>query len=171
MSHWHPESAGSDEFLRFFLLACLIVVATIFELLSHHITHVLQHKAHEHSHDSSDEPVLFRAQMSLKLWVRAQAELTVLGFLALIIWVLNRATILDMFVDFGTALFASTAEDDETLAVASAVSHLDAPEPGYCFPGKLSWLPPSGESLVHILEDVHSTSTSSPLPSHTTAVH
>ena len=37
--HWHPESAGSDLFLRFVLLAVLIIMAIFFEKVAHHITH------------------------------------------------------------------------------------------------------------------------------------
>ena len=181
MSGWHPASAGSDEFLRFFLLALLIIVATVFEIISHSITHKLQHEAHDHSgHDDGHEvkPNIFKAQLSLKLWTRAQSELTVLGFLACCIWFANRAQLLEVGVGWGSTLFMGesagvpAAEHGHHLRFLEAAHHEDpaahhdddfaAHGPvwtmdGYCWPGSLRWLPPSGEALVHILEDVHMT--------------
>ena len=127
--HWHPESPGSDEFLRFFLLAILILIAMFFEKVAHNITHDLDHQVHEahqereaakkkrkghgndHGHSEHEahefcDPKSFEAELSLNLWKRAQAELTVLGFLAFTIWSANRAQLLQVMVVWGSGLFA-----------------------------------------------------------------
>ena len=77
----------------------------------HKAGHKLEHDAKHHENDHEKEPVpepeLFKARLSLRLWNRAQSELTVLGFLALTIWLVNRAGLLEFGVQIGGHLRAS----------------------------------------------------------------
>jgi hypothetical protein len=97
MSHWSPPSAGADAFLHYFLLTLLLLAAVAFEKVAHHITHTLKHDLKQHKEERED-PDEFRRKLALELWTRAQAELTVLGFLALCIWLGNRLTIFDVLL-------------------------------------------------------------------------
>lgn len=175
MGHWHPASAGSDEFLRLFLLALLGMIALCFEKVAHGIAHRLQHAARQHDAAPTVDakPAVYKAQLSLKLWNRAQGELTVLGFLALIVWIANRIGVLDVMAHMGGSELHGHAEAtprghgesfhggdvEHGRRHLHSSEHLVAgPLQGYCWPGSLgyAWMPPSGAELIHVLEDVHS---------------
>jgi len=72
--------------------AFVIIVATaiVYDLLLHKLTHYLQRAAHVHRDTEKASYALRPAKTYLKIWMRFQTEIMVLGCLAFTIWVANQ---------------------------------------------------------------------------------
>ena len=77
--------------------AFVIIVATaiVYDLLLHKLTHYLQRAAHVHRDTEKASYALRPAKTYLKIWVRFQTEIMVLGCLAFTIWVANQCGAFD----------------------------------------------------------------------------
>jgi len=156
-SGWTPEPCDYAA-LHFLLIAALVAIATAFDLVAHHITHRL-----DDGHDAGSRGKTFTERLDPMLWKRVQAELTVLGFLALAIWISRHAGLLEAVTAWAYSVRPQDTFSHRRLGAAPSPSDAAPPVNGSLAECRspveslAAILPTEQASLLHSLEDVHVT--------------
>ena len=158
-SGWTPEPRDYAA-LHFLLIAALVAIATAFDIVAHHITHRL-----DDGHDAGSRGKTFTERLDPMLWKRVQAELTVLGFLALAIWISRHAGLLEAVTAWAYSVRPQERTTFSHRRLGAAPSPSDAAPPvngslAECrspVESLAAILPTEQASLLHSLEDVHVT--------------
>jgi len=158
-SGWTPEPRDYAA-LHFLLIAVLVAIATAFDIVAHHITHRL-----DDGHDAGSRGKTFTERLDPMLWKRVQAEFTVLGFLALAIWISRHAGLLEAATAWAYSVHPQERTTFSHRRLGAAPSPSDAAPPvngslAECrgpVESLAAILPTEQASLLHSLEDVHVT--------------